>query len=893
LADVTETARFDQIARALETLSQSSTPVTAQDTTVTSRLERIANAFEAASVPNAAWPTLTNIQDNELLAYSAELGVFINKSASGVAAGDIRLRDLLDVIDSTDASTIGQVLFADGTGWVNSYLSLPYLADVNSLISPPVAPTYPPEVVATAIVWDSGSSSWDAKGIYINQLQGFHVRSTGSIGFSQVFAPVAPGAPGSDLEFDLSLVPMNLYAQADTDLPFPPSYPTINDFLVYQTTGSGDRWTNITPAALAALLDHGTLSGLGDPADHTWAFLVDGSRDMTGDLLPNADGTLDIGATTDRWQDLFLSGDLKDSGGAVVYVRRDGTLALTGDWDAGNFEIEAQEFSSSETTAIEQLDFDRTATDANDFVPITPMASFVDNLTASGGFGLVRGGSISLDITHSGAFIQPAGVRLVYTPAEVASSAGFLTQVLSNNSNDPVSICGALNWGTGSHQNPAVVAAAIQGIATSNKNGEVIHGCYSQGTHTGSGSGSRAYGYKGFGNFSGTGTASHGPQGIGVWGFCATGGTNKLHTGLLGTSQTGVWNANTFGIFTELNSVHGGGIYHFLISASSTSYGGLTATTHIPAAAASAGSVYIQKYLEVDDTIYGDATGTAIEVLGDIIINADSKKLAMGAAGVADSYLQWDGSILDIFANGDIDLQPTSDVLLSGDNKKLALGAAGIVDSYFQWTGTILEAYSAGGLYRLTPAADTDIILTFVGTTNSGIIKWMEDEDYFEIQDDVIFSSDSGLAHGEIYAYEVGTTIAIAAAGVANKVQVTAFTTDGSAINTTPAHGSDDITVGIAGKYLVTVSMSISSTGGSAYTLSAGVWTNNGATQFQNVHMSRRLSGGGSDTGPTSMSGICDFAASDTVELWVWNETNTNDVIIDDVTLSVVQIAGT
>ena len=159
---------------------------------------------------------------------------------------------------------------------------------------------------------------------------------------------------------------------------------------------------------------------------------------------------------------------------------------------------------------------------------------------------------------------------------------------------------------------------------------------------------------------------------------------------------------------------------------------------------------------------------------------------------------------------------------------------------------------------------------------------------------EIFFSGTSaGLAYAEIYCYESGSTETITASGIANKVQITCFDTNGEKNNCTPDHTNDHITIDEAGRYLVTVSMSLESAGGSGYVLSAGVWKNNGATQFQNVHMSRSLSGGGSDIGSTSMSGICDFAKNDTIELWIWNETNTNDVVVDDVTLSVVSVGGT
>ena len=145
-------------------------------------------------------------------------------------------------------------------------------------------------------------------------------------------------------------------------------------------------------------------------------------------------------------------------------------------------------------------------------------------------------------------------------------------------------------------------------------------------------------------------------------------------------------------------------------------------------------------------------------------------------------------------------------------------------------------------------------------------------------------------AYGEIYCYESSSTETITGTGIANKVQISCFSVNGLSKLTTPAHASDHITVTKAGVYKAMVSMSLESTGGTPYVLSAGLWTNNGTVQFQNVHMSRALSGGGSDTGSTSMNGLCTFAANDTVEVWIWNETNTNNVIVDEITLSLIRI---
>jgi hypothetical protein len=52
------------------------------------------------------------------------------------------------------------------------------------------------------------------------------------------------------------------------------------------------------------------------------------------------------------------------------------------------------------------------------------------------------------------------------------------------------------------------------------------------------------------------------------------------------------------------------------------------------------------------------------------------------------------------------------------------------------------------------------------------------------------------------------------------------------------------------------------------------------------------MAGAGGDTGSISMNGIIACYVNDTIEIWMWNEDNTNNVIVDDITLSLVQIGG-
>lgn len=72
------------------------------------------------------------------------------------------------------------------------------------------------------------------------------------------------------------------------------------------------------------------------------------------------------------------------------------------------------------------------------------------------------------------------------------------------------------------------------------------------------------------------------------------------------------------------------------------------------------------------------------------------------------------------------DITTTHDIIIDSDTAGLKLGD----DQDISIVGT------GAGALSITPAADTDLAITFVGTTSSGVLTWMEDEDYFEIGDD-------------------------------------------------------------------------------------------------------------------------------------------------------------
>ncbi len=149
----------------------------------------------------------------------------------------------------------------------------------------------------------------------------------------------------------------------------------------------------------------------------------------------------------------------------------------------------------------------------------------------------------------------------------------------------------------------------------------------------------------------------------------------------------------------------------------------------------------------------------------------------------------------------------------------------------------------------------------------------------------------SSRAFGEIFVTGNAIETAIALSGKANRVQVTVFDTDGISNNMIPDHTNDHITITKAGSYLINVSIHANSpAGGGAVIFGWSIYKNDGTIEIPNLHAHRGFSGGGSEAGSSSMCGMAIFAVDDTIELWCWNEDDAQNVINEDVGISIVQI---
>ncbi|KKL17328.1 hypothetical protein LCGC14_2486660, partial [marine sediment metagenome] len=104
--------------------------------------------------------------------------------------------------------------------------------------------------------------------------------------------------------------------------------------------------------------------------------------------------------------------------------------------------------------------------------------------------------------------------------------------------------------------------------------------------------------------------------------------------------------------------------------------------------------------------------------------------------------------------------QTTNSNLLIIDNQDRSSAANEAIQSliYGTFNATVASQILAinAGTVTLNAGVDTDMVLNFTGTTNSGAITWMEDEDYFKFGDDVLLDT------GVIYLKETTTPTAIA-----------------------------------------------------------------------------------------------------------------------------------
>ncbi len=176
-------------------------------------------------------------------------------------------------------------------------------------------------------------------------------------------------------------------------------------------------------------------------------------------------------------------------------------------------------------------------------------------------------------------------------------------------------------------------------------------------------------------------------------------------------------------------------------------------------------------------------------------------------------------------------------------------------------------------------------ITTPIATPNYGKTYWKTDNRFYG-QDGSGVEHVFTIDYGGIGVVDNTTETAIATAGVL--VQVTVFDTNEVSKGMTPDHTTDDVTIDLTADYNIVVDASINSVSGAGSRLEILVQKNNGASGVGTCHQNHDFAGGGGETATLAVECLALLTATDTVELWVENETNTQNYVLEDITMSII-----
>lgn len=152
------------------------------------------------------------------------------------------------------------------------------------------------------------------------------------------------------------------------------------------------------------------------------------------------------------------------------------------------------------------------------------------------------------------------------------------------------------------------------------------------------------------------------------------------------------------------------------------------------------------------------------------------------------------------------------------------------------------------------------------------------------------FTGSGGLTFGEVWCSGVATEITIGT--VNDHYQMPYFQTDGLSNNASPSFGNNEIMITHGGIYRISCSLAVKSVAGGAQVFHFEIKKNNGAVSYENIHAHLKMAGGGTDTGAVTLSGLASLVVDDTVELWVKNDTNNSNMIVEDCNINIVMIGG-
>ena len=273
-------------------------------------------------------------------------------------------------------------------------------------------------------------------------------------------------------------------------------------------------------------------------------------------------------------------------------------------------------------------------------------------------------------------------------------------------------------------------------------------------------------------------------------------------------------------------------------------------------------------------------------VFNDILTSDEIDEIRNGIFGVTGTsaiHLFTDGEVTPVSVTDSADnILVAGDAEVQGDSYVAGtLTATTITDTVLTITGGNITAMG-----NIT-GSDVDILAGTGDYTTSGIGTFGEIIDNGDL---TFIGAGSGLPYADMHAIDSSTVTTITTAGVA--VQVTIFDTNGPSNLATPDHTNDHITIIKDGDYKINVTATVNSVAGSGSRFQMNCQKNNGASVLGGLHVDRSLAGGGVSSGSASMTAIVTLADGDTVEVWIENETNTQNYVVEDIDINLIQIGG-
>lgn len=163
--------------------------------------------------------------------------------------------------------------------------------------------------------------------------------------------------------------------------------------------------------------------------------------------------------------------------------------------------------------------------------------------------------------------------------------------------------------------------------------------------------------------------------------------------------------------------------------------------------------------------------------------------------------------------------------------------------------------------------------------------------DDLDVFGDLLFKGiGSGLCFGQISVVDNTTPTVISGTGEANKVRFMNFDTNGPENGVVANADDNQLEILEDGYYIIVVMNHADKQAGTAATFGFRAYKNGGQQTCEGVHAHQRFTGGAGDVQAIPLGGLALLDKGDKIELWLWNNTNTNNIIIEDSTFFAVCI---